>query len=348
MMSNPRVSVLMTLYNKGPFVADAIRSVLASTYSDLEILVVDDASTDGGADTVRAIDDRRIRLLTSERNTGRPAAANRGYDAAHGEFIAILDADDIMLPTRIERQVAFLDAHPEIGAVGSSLRAFGDKDEMWHWPADDRTARGKMLFGDPACYGTVLVRRAIIEQHALRCDESWRHPGMDFLFLLTWAPHLRFANIQEPLTLYRVGAQNMRHGRDPLADKARIYQRQFEMWGIPGSVEDVRLQLMLHRLFRKVPDRHEILALAGWIDRLVAHNRAAGLFPADVFEAELLRRFKRLFFIIADHRFLDACAHMSAGAGWTMGNMRYLLQVSAKRMFGWKANDMATPETDRP
>ncbi len=88
-----RVTVLMTLHNKGPFVEEAVRSVLASTLTDLELLVVDDASTDGGLDIVRGIHDPRIRILESAVNTGRAAAANRGLDAARGTFVAVLDAE---------------------------------------------------------------------------------------------------------------------------------------------------------------------------------------------------------------------------------------------------------------
>src|SRR5690606_501124 len=75
-----RVTVLITLYNKGPYLEEAVRSVLDGTYQDLEVLVVDDGSTDDGPERVRRIGDPRVRLLTSERNRGRPFAANRGYD----------------------------------------------------------------------------------------------------------------------------------------------------------------------------------------------------------------------------------------------------------------------------
>ena len=92
-----KVTVLMTLYNKAPFVAEAVQSILDNTFTDLELLVVDDASTDGGLEVVRSIADPRIRLLESPVNTGRAAAANRGYDAARGEYVAVLDADDIAL-----------------------------------------------------------------------------------------------------------------------------------------------------------------------------------------------------------------------------------------------------------
>jgi glycosyltransferase involved in cell wall biosynthesis len=339
----PRVTVLMTLYNKGAFVAEAVRSVLASTFADFEVLVVDDASTDGGPERVRAIADPRVRLLASAVNTGRPAAANRGFEAARGEFVAVLDADDLMHPERLARQVAFLDAHPEVGAVGSSLAVFGAKAEEWHWPESDEEARGKMLFSDPACYGTTMLRRTVLVQHGLRCDEAWRSPGMDFLFLLSLAPYVRFANLREPLTRYRTGEQNMRHGSDPLEVRARIYRRQFELFGFSAGEAEVRLQLMLHRLFRQVPDTRDIKALAHWVARLKAMNRARRAFPAAVFEAELDRRFGRLFHPVADHRFAAGWACLRLSRSMSAARLAYLLKVTVRRWAGHRAPDPSTP-----
>ncbi|MBL0126382.1 MAG: glycosyltransferase family 2 protein [Flavobacteriales bacterium] len=346
-MRVPRVSVLMTLYNKGSFVEEAARSVLKSTYEDLELIVVDDASTDDGPQHIQRMEDPRIRLLMIERNSGRPAAANKGYDAATGEFIAVLDADDRMHEDRIARQVAYLDAHPDVGAVGTGLSVFGSKKELWNWPEQDEEGRGKMLFGDPVCYGTAMFRRAIIEQHHLRCDETWRTPGMDFLFLLTIAPHLKFANILEPLTYYRVGDQNMRHGRDPLEDRALVYRREFEMFGILASDQDLRSQLMLHRLFRHIPDKHDIVALADWIERLSAMNREKRLFPVRIFEAELHRRFRGLFYLVADHDLSAAYAHLRCTGILNFTNWRYLALVTLRRLSGWRPEDLTTPEPIR-
>ena len=340
----PRVTVLITLYNKGPFVEEAVRSVLSNTFTDFEVLVVDDGSTDEGPERVRAIGDPRVRLLPSMRNSGRPAAANRGFEAALGDYIAVLDADDLMHKERLARQVAYLDQHPEIGAVGSALSLFGSKEEQWSWPSSDREGRSKLLFGDPVCYGTTMFRKAILMANGLRCDEEWRLPGMDFLFLLGAAPFMRFANLPDVLTYYRIGEQNMRHGRDPLRDKGSIYVRVFEMLGIPAGEEEVRLQLMLHRLFRQVPTTADVIALSRWIASLKAWNRESGHFPEDGFEAELDRRFRRLFFLVADRRIIAAFVHMLYGAGFTAGNLRYLLKVLIRRLFGWRPEDSTTKE----
>lgn len=327
----PRVTVLITLYNKGPYVEEAVRSVLASSYGDFELLVIDDASTDDGPARVGAIADPRIRLVRRASNGGRPAAANRGFEEARGGYIAVLDADDVMLPGRLAKQVAFLDAHPEVGVVGSSLAVMGREQEVMRWAATDEEAKGGILFSDPVCYGTAMFRRNVVMDHGIRCDEQWQRPGMDYLFLLSLARHTRFANLAEPLTLYRLGEQNMRHGRDPIEDRAVTYRRTLESFGIEASEDEIRCQLMLHRLWKQPPGAADVRALHAWIMRLRAINRERGLFPVGPFEAELQRRWERLFHRLADGDAAAAFAHMRITRSMSPARLRYLASSALRR-----------------
>jgi Glycosyl transferase family 2 len=115
----PRVTVLLAVHDGEPYVHDAVASVLAQTYRDFELLIVDDASTDSTVATIERLDDPRIRLLRNERNLGQVPALNRGLREARGELVARIDADDVSLPMRLERQVAAFDAEPHVGLVGS-------------------------------------------------------------------------------------------------------------------------------------------------------------------------------------------------------------------------------------
>jgi glycosyltransferase involved in cell wall biosynthesis len=310
MAAAPRVTVLMTLYNKGPWVGESVRSVLTQSFPDLELLVVDDASTDDGPGLVLAFEDPRVRFLPAEKNTGRAASANRGFDNARGEFVAVLDADDVMLPDRLAAQVALMDAHPEVGACGTLVRTLEDGSLVGEWPADDVTCRARSLFGDPVLYGAAMFRRGLLDQHGIRCDEHWRLPGMDYLFLLKMVGRLSFANIQEAHTLYRVGVQNMRHGRDPHEDRKRLYREFFERNGIPVTDRELDLQMMFHGHFQTPPDRHVVQQLHQWKKRLLSLSGTSPYFPQGVFDRMVEKRWDKLFHQLADRSVGAGVAHL--------------------------------------
>jgi len=329
-----KVSVLITLYNKGPFVEEAVHSILANSFTDFELLVVDDASTDDGPARVKAIADPRIRLLESAVNTGRAAAANRGYDAALGEYVAVLDADDIAYPERLAKQVAFLDAHPEVGACGSWVKAFGSSEVEARMPATDAEARALSLFGMPVLYPASMLRRSVIEAHHLRCDPQWLLPGMDRLFMLKVGQHSRYANLQETLNGYRVGEQNMRHGRNAVEDKHHLYRAVFDHFGIPATKEQIVLQTFLHEeVGGPPPTAGQVRRLAAWIKELEAANQRLGVFPPPEFAAQIEKRWKGLFHRIVLHDAWSALYHL-----WLTGELRgragYWGKVTAERWFG--------------
>lgn len=333
-MKDARVTVLMTLYNKGPYVTAAIESVLAGTFTDFELLVVDDGSTDDGPTIVQRITDPRVRLLANATNTGRAAAANRGYDAARGEYVAVLDADDLSHPARLAKQVAFLDAHPDVGVCGTYAQVFGIRNHVATWPLTDKEARGLLLFEDPLLYGSAMFRRSVLEEHTLRCRAEWRHPGMDYLFLLAVAKHTRTATLPEALMSYRIGDQNFRYGRDALADRARVHREVFRFYGIDAGAAEADLQLMLHQQFRKPPSAVDIRSLWAWINRLNKFNREHQLFTEDIFEARLDKEWKRLYYICADRWLGPALTHLRISGGWPMGRLAYLLKVRLRKLLG--------------
>jgi GT2 family glycosyltransferase len=118
-----RVSVIIPLFNKAPFIERALRSVAAQTFGDFEIIVVDDGSTDAGLKIVETFADARLRIIKQE-NAGPGAARNRGLREAQGEFVAFLDADDEWLPEFLSESIELLEQNPNAGAVTSGYAAF--------------------------------------------------------------------------------------------------------------------------------------------------------------------------------------------------------------------------------
>ena len=122
----PQVTVFIPVYNRRAFIGPAIESMLAQTFEDFELLIVDDGSTDGGLEIMRSYEDPRVRVVANERNQGIPKTRNRGLELARGEYIALLDSDDVSVPDRLARQVEFLDRNPLYAEVGAWSQAMDE------------------------------------------------------------------------------------------------------------------------------------------------------------------------------------------------------------------------------
>lgn len=126
MQSNPLVSILMPFYNAGDAFAPALRSIVNQTYKNWELLLCDDGSKDNSLETARALADPRVVIWSDGKNKGLAARLNDCIDSARGRLMARMDADDISYPERIERQVRFLSAHPQVDLVGCRMLICGE------------------------------------------------------------------------------------------------------------------------------------------------------------------------------------------------------------------------------
>ena len=163
----PELSVVMAVYNGEQHLVEAVRSICRQTFRDFEFIIINDGSTDGTAEILgrHAAKDSRIRVLTQP-NDGLVASLNRGCKAARGEFIARMDADDFSLPTRFEKQIAFMRAFPRIAATGSASQFIEDGallDLYERPPLRHREIMDVLFLGNPVVHPSMLMRRAALE-----------------------------------------------------------------------------------------------------------------------------------------------------------------------------------------
>ena len=156
-MSVPRLSVILPVYNGSAFLAEAMESVLNQTFRDFELLVIDDASTDGSAAVAEQFGDPRVRVIRQEANRRLPATLNHGLDLARGEWVARMDADDICHPQRFARQVAFLEAHPDHGVVGSWSEDIDEYGKPFPMGGSDHPVANED-FAEAIAEGATMVR----------------------------------------------------------------------------------------------------------------------------------------------------------------------------------------------
>lgn len=321
-----KVSVLIPVYNKAPFLRECLDSVYAQGHADLEVVAVDDHSTDGSLDLLRAEADPRLRIIALPENRGPAGAANAGLDACTGAYVVRLDADDLMVPDRIARQVAYMEAHPEVGASGGWLQLFGARDRTWKFPLHDAACRAQLLFGVPVSQGASILRRSVLEAHALRYDPAWPRVGEDWLFWTRLARVSAFGNLDAPITLYRRGEQNISHGRDKHADHDHLVRAVFAWFHVPHTDADVRLHLMALRLFDGTPTAADVRGLRAWLDRLLAWNDRERTFPAEAFAARVSQAWDGLFHVLADRDARAAWAHLRLSRSWAPDRLWYLMR----------------------
>ena len=201
--SGPRVTVVMATYNAMPYLPESVESILNQTFNDFQFVIVNDGSTDTSAQYLDSLDDPRLTIIHQE-NQGQQAAANRAIELVDTEYIARMDGDDVAELDRLEKQVAFLDEHPEVGLVGTQFRYRGERgigaqselvlrhDDIYHELINNRHA---------FCNTTSVFRTKLFDE----IGGYWEYNiSEDWDFFLRAAEHMKLANLPKPLIQFRL------------------------------------------------------------------------------------------------------------------------------------------------
>lgn len=164
-MTNPKISVIMSVYNGEKYLREAIESILNQTFTDFEFIIVNDGSTDGSLEIIQSYDDKRIKIINNEKNIGLTKSLNKALKVARGEYIARQDADDVSLPNRFEKQIKYLEKHPEVALLGTSVYLIDEKGKI----IGKRMALAKPTFkelckGNRFSHGSVMFEKAVITE----------------------------------------------------------------------------------------------------------------------------------------------------------------------------------------
>lgn len=290
----PLISVVVASYNHQAYVQECLQSVLDQDFQDFEIVVTDDGSSDQTVARIQAMPDPRIQLKVLPHNRGACIALNDAILRARGQFIAVLNSDDCFLPGKLSQQLAYLQAHPQVGAVFGLPTFINEQGQVFDDPAHrDRDAfmagersRHQWLRhffdeGNALCHPTVLIRREVYDRLGLYDPRLAQVPDLDMWIRL--ASHTQLHVLPQALTAFRVrdGLQNASAGRPEVIvrdawERARILRHYLSLPvaelvqvfpEFAAHPEPLTEQLARYALAKPYPFFHRF-ALDAWFDSL--------------------------------------------------------------------------------
>lgn len=307
---SPLVSVVTPVYNAERYLADTISGVLGQRMKDLELILIDDGSSDRSLDIMAGFQDPRIQLVRNEKNMGVVATRNKGIALSRGRYIAFNDADDIPLPDKLEKQVAYLEQHPEVGICGTYYQLIdtqGTPGEKVPLPSSEDDVALMSKFINPFCNSATLTRAELIKGKGF--EKSFEY-AEDFRLWTSLLAETRGVNLPEYSVLYRVhgsnisivnretmwraGRQIQSEGLDALqvpytARELDIHNRflycQPEGFATPGAMKELEKWLLkvYHASAKRFPAIDQLSLKSLWFDNWIAIAFNTGNYPALVF-----------------------------------------------------------------
>ena len=201
----PSISILLPVYNGLPFLIDAINSIVHQSFKEFELIIINDGSTDNSEKAIKNLDDARIKYV-KQKNQGLAATLNNGIKLSQSKFIARLDQDDLMLQSRLAKQVEYIELHPDCAMVGTWCEIWVGEtptDRGHKHPTLNETLQLELLFDNPFVHSSLMIRTDVLRDIGGYSVDKSRQPPEDYELWSRVARKYRVANIPEVLTVYR-------------------------------------------------------------------------------------------------------------------------------------------------
>ncbi len=276
----PLITVILPVHNGAQYLREAIDSILAQTYDNFELLIINDHSTDETVTIVTGYTDHRIRLINARERLKLAGALNLGMREARGEFLARMDADDIAQPKRLLIQKEFLENHAGIGLCGTWVLLFPKAfQKIERYPTNEEEVHAFSLFHSPFAHPTVMMRRSWFALHNLWYDVNF-YPTEDFDLWSRALEHFPGANIAEALLHYRIHQNSLTRADWSAMDEqaAAITRRGLAALGLEADMSHARK----HRTIAMVHTEKTSQALVearAWLARIIRSNSQKNVYP---------------------------------------------------------------------
>lgn len=293
MEREPRISVIMSVYNSAPFLREAVESILNQTYTNFEFLITDDNSNDESLSILESYDDDRIIIIRNNFNIGLTKNLNKLIRLAKGEFIARMDADDISLPMRFDKQIEFFQENHDIVLCGTQICDLGTKKKS-DYPTNPDEIKFDLLWTNPIAHPTVMWRRQYFKKTNMLYDENYKS-AQDYELWSRVAVLGRIANLKEILLLQRkhVAQVSHLHSKDQNINSQIIKINQLNKIGIKVNDENMNVFLCAFDLgFKNYRTSVEVRLVDEFMELVEENNK---LFC--IYQKQVLKKYRiSLFF----------------------------------------------------
>lgn len=292
----PKVSVLMPVYNAQQYLAEAIDSIINQTFTDWELVIINDGSTDDSDAIIKSYQDSRIRYIENESNLKLIATLNKGIALCRGEYIARMDADDVAMPDRLQVQVAFMDSHPDYVMCGADAIIVDMKGVSKGTIRNLQTnelLQINLLFSSPFVHPVMIMRRSIMLNNLY--DSNFIHTE-DYELWCRLAKQGKIANIGRLLLKYRWHDTNISvvYNDTQEEKKNELIEKELIAFGLKPSQEELyyhRITFQLYRMGKKLDVSVDVFDGVGkWFSKLIKHNQTKGTYNQSAFIAYLWSR----------------------------------------------------------
>ncbi len=283
---SPKITVLMPTYKGARYLRETIDSVLAQTFRDFELLIINDCSPDNTDEIIASYRDSRIRYVKNKKNLGISGSSNYGFSIAEGKYIARQDHDDISAPSRLEKQFNYLEQHPETGVVGTGFKVFGSKRKTVIYPENDADIKALLLFKMPLAHQTSMMRKEAFLKNNLKYDESYASSN-DRKLWIDAMDFMQFHNLQEPLLKYRMykGMTSVTKRDRVLEEGKRLREILYKKLGLKPTAEQkdiINTYLMQGRAHIK--NKEVVIAIEEILREFLKANHKTKIFDEQAFE----------------------------------------------------------------
>lgn len=281
----------MSVFNDERYVAQAVESILAQSFTDFEFLVMDDGSTDETGPILDRFTDPRLRVIRSEKNQGIAYQVNRGMSEARGKYIARMDGDDVALPDRLRLQVEFLEANPSVMICGGQVIRFSaeGREVLWDFPIESEKLLACLFFRGCFCNPATMFRTALVQELDFRYSDGWQL-AEDYYFWYRVLKQFPGANLPQPILRYRVSKSqitqtNVAEKHDRLR---HIRMAMLEDLGFYPNAIDISFHESV--ISDDWPEDEEFFDRAiAWLDKIYQFNLKSKVFPPQALGEEMSR-----------------------------------------------------------